>query len=237
MPETRTVESLSDFTQLLADRYYRLERGYWAFRGHSSSAFQLVPKIGRVSYISKTRQKFEQDIFNMFKRSAVQYLNRIPANDWDWLALAQHHGLPTRLLDWSFNPIVALYFAVEERLDDEGVVYALRSPPRVTQKKIDTTSPFSVKKLMRFLPNITVQRVWVQEGIFTIHADIESSLLAYLPRGWIIEQIIIPAARKEKVRYELYRQGTHRASLFPDLDGLAAHLQWQHGVHPDQIFI
>lgn len=236
MPETQTVESLSDFNKILSGRYYRLERGYWAFRGHSSCTFQLVPKIGRISHTSKTRQKFEQSIFTMFKRCAVQYLNKIPSNDWEWLALAQHHGVPTRLLDWSFNPIVALYFAMEERVDEDGVVYAIRSPPRVPQKMIDTGSPFSIESLMRFLPNIIVPRVWVQEGLFTIQADIESPLSATLPQGWPIDQIIIPAACKNRIRYELYRQGTHRAALFPDIDGLAAHLQWQHGVHPDQVF-
>ena len=236
MAETRIVESLSEFSRSLSAHYYRHERGYWVFRGHSSITFQLIPKVGRIPYTSKTRQKAEQSIFRMFKRCAVQYLSRIPSNDWDWLALAQHHGLPTRLLDWSFNPLAALYFAVEERIAEDGIVFALHGPRRVPQKMIDAGNPFSIGSPMRFVPNIIVPRVWVQEGLFTIHADIEIPLSATLRRDWGLEQIIVPAACKNRVRYELYRQGIHRAALFPDIDGLASHLQWTHGVHPDQIF-
>lgn len=236
MSQTRTIESLSEFGKILSDHYFRHERSYWVFRGQSSSTFKLVPKVGRISHTSKTRQRAEQSLFKIFKRSAGQYLNKNPSNDWDWLAIAQHHGLPTRLLDWSFNPLVALYFAVEERVDEDGAVYALHGPRRVPQRILDTVSPFSIESPMRFVPNIVVPRVWVQEGLFTIHSDIETPLSDALRTGWELEQTIIPAAVKNRVRYELYRQGIHRAALFPDIDGLAAHLQWTHGVHPDQIF-
>jgi FRG domain len=94
------VSNLQEFTSKLKD-YFRLKRGAWVFRGHSSQSFKLIPKVGRTSHTSETRQQFELSIFNMFKRTALQHLQRSPTNDWEWLAIAQHHGLPTRLLDWS----------------------------------------------------------------------------------------------------------------------------------------
>ena len=101
MAETRSVESLSEFSKILSDHYYRHERGYWVFRGHCSITFQLVPKVGRTSHTSKTRQKFEQSIFRMFKRSAVQYLNRMPAK-----VLLHHQLCNTGKNDGEYRPLV-----------------------------------------------------------------------------------------------------------------------------------
>jgi FRG domain len=230
------VYDLENFNAILSKNYFILPRGDWVFRGHSSESFELISKVGRGSHTSRTRGKFESSIFDMFKRSAVQYLEKAPRNDWEWLAIAQHHGLPTRLLDWSFNPFVALYFAVEDRLDEDGVVYALNAPKKLPQKIIETASPFKIKKPMKFLPNIVAPRLWEQEGLFIVSSNIDVPFTDKLRSDWALEKLIVPASAKQRLRYELYRLGVHRAALFPDLDGLTAYLQYQHSVHPNQIF-
>jgi hypothetical protein len=84
---------------------------YTLFRGQEQD-WELIPKIGRVGFRNIGDENAEQKMLDDFKRLSMPHLLRVPKNDWDWLALAQHHGMATRLLDWTTNPLVALWFAV-----------------------------------------------------------------------------------------------------------------------------
>src|ERR1700722_6840868 len=81
------------------------------YRGVTDAAYELIPKIGRDKVLdSESVLQCEQAVFAEFKRAASPFLTPQPQNDLEWLFLCQHHGLPTRLLDWTTNPLVALYF-------------------------------------------------------------------------------------------------------------------------------
>jgi hypothetical protein len=89
----------------------RHQQSNWIFRGVADAhGHKLVPKIGRDPDVYDSQ--VEKVIFANFKRRARQYVTTDRMSDWELLALAQHHGLPTRLLDWTTNPLVAAYFAV-----------------------------------------------------------------------------------------------------------------------------
>ncbi len=211
--------------------YFTEPRGRWVFRGHPNREYKLVPSVGRGAHTSQSRENYERSLFNIFCREAGGYISSLPSDDWEWLSLAQHHGLPTRMLDWTYNPLVALYFAVEALPTIEGELFAIRTNSKVSARG-QQKSPFSIARPTKYYPNIVSPRIRAQEGIFIICSQLETPLNQYLRDDWRLERFAIPAPAKEVLRYELFRVGVHASSIYPDIEGLSARLRWQHGVQP-----
>lgn len=225
------IASVAEYLSELSLRHFTSARGQWVFRGHSNAKYELKPSVGRGGHTSQTDEKYEQSLLAIFQRESGTFLDPLPTSAWEWLAVAQHHGLPTRLLDWSHNPLVGLYFAVDSNSRDAGEVVALGAPTKAAQSVL-AGSPFTIRRAAKYYPNIVSPRIRAQEGLFVACASPTSPLDANLRSDWSLKRFAVPAANKERLRYELYRLGVHRASLFPDLDGLAERIKWQHTVNP-----
>jgi len=115
------INSFEDFVEQLAQPFAEDERTY---RGVSRETYQLIPALGRMAqYDDDQLRGYEWSSVDEFRRRAKPLVPDAPTDDWEWLFLAQHHGLPTRLLDWTSNPLVALFFAVSKDDKVDGAIY------------------------------------------------------------------------------------------------------------------
>lgn len=190
------------------------------YRGVENPAYELVPDIGRYEKFDASNiEKGERTILRLFKEQSLPYLTFRPQTEWEWMALARQHGLPTRLLDWTRNPLVAAYFAVEKQFDGDSLIYAYHNEKLI--KTGDYPDPFKREEVGKFVPPHVTRRIAAQVAIFTIHPRPKEPL-----GSPDIDRLVIKRHFRRKLKHILYRYGIHRASLFPDLDGLAAHIRW-----------
>lgn len=217
------VNSFSGFHKIIS-QYNPRE---YMFRGVANSTYKLRPKIGRKDdHLYGDLYTYETTIMNQFKKLSVPFLTNNPENEWEWLAIAQHHGLPTRLLDWTMNPMVAAYFAVNQDYDVDGVIYSMDN------SQLDSNIDFDYEpyvydetdEVRIFEPKHITSRIIAQNGIFTIHND-PTKPLEETP-DIIIEKIIIKKKFKKELRHILNVYGINKATLFPGLDGITEYLDW-----------
>jgi hypothetical protein len=227
------LKSVHEFLEIASTTFFTEPRGRWVFRGHSDQAYNLIPSVGRDRHTSSDREKYERSLFDIFCREAHGYLPNTPSNDWEWLSLAQHHGLPTRLIDWTHSPLIALFFAVEANFETDAELIALHALTKVASRNVNKSSPFKVTTPAKFYPNLVSPRIRAQEGLFVVSPDPESDLAEVLNSDWELKRFRIPASCKQQFRYELFRMGIHASALFPDIDGLASRIKWQHSVNPN----
>lgn len=193
--------------------------GTWLFRGVGSVRQNLIPSVGRVAPDWRYTPDLEDRLLEKFQREALPYVrNMLDQNDkWTWLAMAQHHGVPTRLLDWSESPFVSLFFAVWGNDPDDAGVYLIRRPSQVVNFGLD---PFNIDKEGFFYPRHVTARITAQSGLFTVQCD---PTKPYPGDG--VQQIVISAQAKQDFRRKLDAIGMHHAAIYADLDGLARRLR------------
>jgi hypothetical protein len=259
-PTSREPARPRTFSELLEylyegswNRDLERHRSPFAFRGLPRADQDLANGLSRMAKARRDISKLELSMLRNFRKYAVQQTASSLDSIWHWLALAQHHGLPTRLLDWTFSPLVALHFATESAADYErdGLVLCLNFvranqllPERLRAILEDEGSDtFTTEMLGEFAtlrdfdalsrepflmflePPALDARIVNQAALFSLMPSPSASLDAWMiSHPDLCRRVLLPAELKWEVRDKLDQANITERTLFPGLDGLSRSL-------------
>jgi hypothetical protein len=213
------------------------------FRGHGKVDWKLVPSLLRSRKTATIEN--ERRVYLTFRYLAMQFVTREPLGYGEWMLLMQHYGAPTRLLDWTTNPLIGLYFAVSNprRRRHDGCIYLLE-PHRLNVAQRFATEGSNPNDFILLGPQAQLQgydlerladgttrgpvavvapriaeRVAAQAGVFTLF-DSDRTPLEERADGSYLTTYRIPRSAKDGIRAELKRLGIERQNIFPGLDSV-----------------
>jgi hypothetical protein len=255
--EVMRLESWEQFLSLITYEPYH----NWAFRGQRDASAPLFSALSRylITYRIDPRAWPEQEerILRIFKRKAINFLEHVPddEDDLQWLALMQDHGAPTRLLDFTWSPYVAAFFALHNATGDGAVwvcnPFEIGGARKVKVNRsvvaIAKLNPENPGNFRRFYLPGKIPFVWIgephamnrrliaQSGTFIVPGILDRPLEDILrtypnPKNTLVK-FILPMEIRDKGMRELYKMNITQATLFPDLDGLARSLAYELEFH------
>ena len=214
--DDRRVGSFGEFHDVIEALHSR--HAPTIFRGLRSVEYTLLPSVGRASGRGSMGAR-ERRLLRLFKEGAIIDVSYRPRDDWEWMALAQHHGLPTRMMDWTYNPLTALFFAVEKPHGGDSVVYGYWGGAALAGEA--SSDPLKIDKVTRYRAPYVTPRIGAQAAVLTTHPD---PSIPFTDKSML--RIIINSKARRSLKKVLFKYGISRRYLFPGVDGLAADLRW-----------
>ena len=201
------------------------------FRGQDDD-YPLLPKIARRNPFENTAE-LERKMIEELKRRTAQDPIIVGKDDWDCLVYASHYGMATRLLDWTSNALVALWFAaIDQKVNSLGYIYLLIVDNEILLDKRKFPDPFSIKgKTKVFKPNINNPRIAAQSGWFTVHAySNRARKFVDLHKNRSLKTRVlmkgVPGRCKVEILRSLDKLAVNNESLFPGIEGSCKYLNW-----------
>lgn len=232
MNPKKTVNSLSEYIDYVEPLAANTNFEFY-FRGQKSNQWGLTPSLFRYSPRRAywDWEELERHMVREFAQLSLPHLQQIPdkwnSRDQDmkndnfreWLAIMQHHGVPTRLLDWTTNPLVALYFACQSITTKNGEEIDGRVWITQQEKPYEYIFPLSGPKY--FYPRTVSRNIEAQQALLAIY-ELPQNLEEFQPQYDTNDHCInVPYTKKARFLRTLQIMGVHDFSLFPSLNGLS----------------
>lgn len=218
-----SAQTVVDTWDKLHSQFGKMTDTGWIFRGVSSPDHYPIPSIGRESIYGTYKRAYEERLFEEFKHRAVTLIREPDFSDWNWLAYAQHLGVPTRLLDWTASPLIATFFALQSEAESDRAVFCVKYSKFIHEVNQTRNSPFECSIEGRFSPPLIFDRIRAQRGLFTIHPY--PTKIFYREKMKVIR---IPSSHVQKFRKALFKYGVDHWYIYPDAEGLGQQMRWQY---------
>jgi hypothetical protein len=226
------IKSFTEFIEHI-DSIDSLGSGINLFRGQASNN-TLLPSICRNNAIKNSTKK-ESEMLEELKRRSGVLIEKQFDTDWEWLIFAQHYGMKTRLLDWSSNPLMALWFACESeyKMKENSYVYILTTDKEMLIDLEKNNSPFENTSTKILRPRLNNERIVAQSGWFTAHKYSEKDskfvpLESHSKIKKLLTRIEITSESKPDIIKKLAVFGVNNRTVFPDIYGLCSHMNWKY---------